>query len=435
MAAQLRPESLLSERVYSASLDDRVEMLFHDADSDMRVFVGGTVTDVLDEHELEVVFDDEEEPQLRNLLNDVRRPPQPTRRSALTALRAQYFRRERQRTTAPFGNMVVILENVAGMALHWRQRLTDLMEGLPAAHLDAADDGAPSSRCRLWWSKAGTAVSAAELTPELRAAFHRVLDLNPALPGGRKRARWATVTTKYASQSDLDKWNAARERFSDDDLQKMKQLNVVYENGTLRNLASRERLLCLGFPPNHFDDSSLSEEKRMAAVGQSFALLSAARVLLANLPHLACFGSPPVINACSAFSGIGGAELVLAELHRLGLLRLRYIISIELDPELRAIVRRWFEKQPHLNDVELLEVGDISKVSNARFADIVRCVGGIQLFIGGSPCNGFAGNNRHMHHNGGKVGTENWPSSHVFDYRRLIDVARLVNAELGVALL
>jgi len=41
-----------------------------------------------------------------------------------------------------------------------------------------------------------------------------------------------------------------------------------------------------------------------------------------------------------------------------------------------------------------------------------------------------------MHHDGGRVGTENWPSSHVFDYyRRLIDVARQVNAVLGVALL
>ena len=316
------------------------------------------------------------------------------------------------------------------MAVHWRQRLTDLMEGMPSADLDPTIDGAPASRWRLWWSKAGGAILAAQLTPELRTAFRRVLNLNLALPGGRKRMCWATVTTKYASQTDLDNWNAASKRFSDDDLKKMRQLNVVYENGMLRNLSSRERLLCLGFPPDHFDGNPLSEEKRMAAVGQSFALLSAARVLLANLPHQARFGSPPVINVCSAFSGIGGAELVLAEFHRLGLIRLRYIISIELDHELRAVVRRWFDKQPHLRDVELLELGDISKVTNERFADIVRRIGGIQLFIGGSPCNGFAGNNRHMHHDGGRVGTENWPSSHVFDYRRLIDVARQVNAVL-----
>lgn len=49
---------------------------------------------------------------------------------------------------------------------------------------------------------------------------------------------------------------------------------------------------------------------------------------------------------------------------------------------------------------------------------------------GGSPCNGFAGNNQHFNHDGGRVGTENWPSSTVFEYRRLIDVAREVEEHI-----
>ena len=60
--------------MYSVSLDDRVEMLFHDTIGDIRIFTSGTVTDVLGGHKLELLFDDESEPQLRSLLNDVRRP-------------------------------------------------------------------------------------------------------------------------------------------------------------------------------------------------------------------------------------------------------------------------------------------------------------------------------------------------------------------------
>ncbi len=213
--------------------------------------------------------------------------------------------------------------------------------------------------------------------------FVRSLHLSLRLPGGRSRTQWGTVTTKYAPQKTLDVWNTPGHQFTKDELDEIVSLNVICGNdGVLCNMSSRERLACLGFSPDHFDGSSLSEVKRMAACGQSFALASLARVVLANLPHLTLFGQPPVVNVCCAFSGIGGAEVVCGELARIGKLHPRTIVSIELDDELRAVTRRWFEKQEHLKDVVFIELGDITTIFSERFRNLCVSIGGIQLFIG-----------------------------------------------------
>jgi hypothetical protein len=58
------------------------------------------------------------------------------------------------------------------------------------------------------------------------------------------------------------------------------------------------------------------------------------------------------------------------------------IVSIELDDELRAVTRRWFEQQEHLKDVVFIELGDITTISSERFRNLCVSIGGIQLFIG-----------------------------------------------------
>ena len=402
-AAQLRPETSLSERVYAVKVDDRVEMQFEEHDTAARFFTAGTVTDVVSCFGIEVLFDDEYEPRDVNLLEDVRTSccAQPRvaavhlTRAGCSPARTQHVRPERPATgNSATEGTVVILENVAGMAEKWRLRLTQALNSMACVRLDAADDGACAHRVRLWWSPAGLGVAATELPHSLRALFVRPLvGVNLALPQGRRRDVLSSITTQYASLVQLSQWNTPGTRFKKQDLDEMVRLNVICDckTGALRNLTTEERLQCLGFAPDHLAESGLTEAQRFCATGNSFALPSLARVLLVNMPRLACHGEPPLVNVCCAFSGIGGAEVVCAELHRMGMMRVRCFIAIELKAELRAVVKRWFDMQEHLKGVQFFEFGDIAAIRSDHFRQFCIGIGGIQLFIGGSPCNGFAG--------------------------------------------
>ncbi|KAJ3685819.1 hypothetical protein LUZ61_014983 [Rhynchospora tenuis] len=168
----------------------------------------------------------------------------------------------------------------------------------------------------------------------------------------------------------------------------------------------------LGFPRDH--TRGVSRTERYKSLGNSFQVDTVA-YLLSALKDL----YPNGIRVLSLFSGIGGAEVAL---HRLGI-KMTAVLSVEVSPINRTILKSWWEQTGQVG--ELVEVDDVQRVDDAVLERFIARHGGFDLVIGGSPCNNFAGSNRH--HRDGLSGDH---SSLFYHYFRILDVVRRLMARL-----
>ncbi|ONM40356.1 DNA (cytosine-5)-methyltransferase DRM2 [Zea mays] len=133
----------------------------------------------------------------------------------------------------------------------------------------------------------------------------------------------------------------------------------------------------LGFPKDH--TRGINSTERYRSLGNSFQVHTVAY-------HLSVLREmfPNGMNVLSLFSEIGGAKIAL---HKLGI-RMKTMVSVE------SITSDWLEST-------------------------IKEIGGLDLVIGGSPCNNFTGSNRY--HRGGLEGEH---SSLFYHYSRILDCVK-----------
>lgn len=162
----------------------------------------------------------------------------------------------------------------------------------------------------------------------------------------------------------------------------------------------------LGFPRDH--TRGVSRTERYKSLGNSFQVDTVA-YQLSVLKDL----YPDGIRVLSLFTGIGGAEVAL---HRLGI-KMIAVFSVEISPINRTILRSWWDQTGQEGVLE--EIDDVQRVNDAMLERFIARHGGIDLVIGGSPCNNLAGSNRH--HRDGLSGEH---SSLFYHYYRILDRVR-----------
>ncbi|XP_078149863.1 DNA (cytosine-5)-methyltransferase DRM2-like [Carex rostrata] len=162
----------------------------------------------------------------------------------------------------------------------------------------------------------------------------------------------------------------------------------------------------LGFPRDH--TRGVSRTERYRSLGNSFQVDTVA-YQLSVLKEL----YPKGIRVLSLFTGIGGAEVAL---HRLGI-KMTAVLSVEISAINRNILRGWWDQTGQEGELE--EIDDVTRVTDAILTRFIARYGGIDLVIGGSPCNNLAGSNRH--HRDGLSGEH---SSLFFHYHRILDRVR-----------
>jgi hypothetical protein len=161
----------------------------------------------------------------------------------------------------------------------------------------------------------------------------------------------------------------------------------------------------LGFPRDY--TRGLVRKERYKALGNAFQVDTVAY-------HLSVLRNmfPNGVNVLSLFSGIGGAEVAL---HKLGI-HMRTVVSVEINKDNRRILRSWWDQT---QTGTLIEIDNVTSLSNDRVAYFVSTLGSFDLVIGGSPCNNLTGSNRH-HRDGLKGGQ----SALFYHYARILDAVK-----------
>ena len=90
--------------------------------------------------------------------------------------------------------------------------------------------------------------------------------------------------------------------------------------------------------------------------------------------------------------GHGGAVHAAIALHKAGVLSLRHIVTVEVDPARRKVLRDWLAAQA-LNIIHI-DCGDIKTLSDGAFTEMLRRIGGAHIIVASPPCNQLSGRNR-----------------------------------------
>ena len=91
------------------------------------------------------------------------------------------------------------------------------------------------------------------------------------------------------------------------------------------------------------------------------------------------------------------------------------------------MILAWLAEQQaagRLLGVEVMNLGDISDITDSAFEALLLEIGGAHIMLGGSPCNNLSGLNRLMFGEGGRLNLEGKLSSLFFSYMRLMRVSR-----------
>ncbi|MFS7958772.1 putative DNA (cytosine-5-)-methyltransferase [Helianthus anomalus] len=189
----------------------------------------------------------------------------------------------------------------------------------------------------------------------------------------------------------------------------VKKWNLVWTGkNKVAPLEPDEIELIMGYPLYHTRGYSRSE--RYKGLGNAFQVDTVA-YQLSVLKSL----YPEGMNVLSLFSGIGGAEVAL---HKLGI-PMKNVVSVEKSNVCRRVIQGWWEQTNQ--EGNLIHVSDVREVTNGKLEGWIRCFGGFDLVIGGSPCNNLAGGNRRT-----RDGLEGEHSSLFFDYVRILDTVKTI---------
>ncbi|GAQ83292.1 hypothetical protein KFL_001420175 [Klebsormidium nitens] len=189
---------------------------------------------------------------------------------------------------------------------------------------------------------------------------------------------------------------------------------IAYHNlawvagGRLRRLEAREIETVMGFPEDHTACFGSSVE-RVKALGESFQVDTVMH-LLSPLRGREREAHPDGLSVLSLFDGIGAAAVAL---DRLGIKVRRYWTSeINADAQ-EAVSLRWRsnEKPPDA----LQRLGDVTTITDEKLRQMVDEEGGIDLIVGGSPCNNLTGSNRVC-----RDGLEGVQSKLFYEYVRIV---------------
>ncbi|KZV32941.1 DNA (cytosine-5)-methyltransferase DRM2-like [Dorcoceras hygrometricum] len=224
------------------------------------------------------------------------------------------------------------------------------------------------------------------------------LTIHQAFPLSRKwwpswdtRDKLNCIQTAIGSARLTERIRTAIERFDGDPpdsvqkfvMDQCRKWNLVWVGrNKVAPLEPDEVEMLLGFPKNHTRGGGISRTDRYKSLGNSFQVDTVAY-------HLSVLKKifPNGINVLSLFSGIGGAEVAL---HRLGI-KLKNVVSVEKSKVNRDIVRSWWEQTNQTGS--LIDFDDVKLLDGERIEQIVNTIGGIDLVVGGSPCNNLAGSN------------------------------------------
>ncbi|XP_073038819.1 DNA (cytosine-5)-methyltransferase DRM2-like isoform X1 [Primulina eburnea] len=250
------------------------------------------------------------------------------------------------------------------------------------------------------------------------------LTIHQAFPLSRKwwpswdtRDKLNCIQTAIGSARLTERIRTAVERFDGDPSESVQKFvmdqcrkwNLVWVGkNKVAPLEPDEVEMLLGFPKNHTRGGGISRTDRYKSLGNSFQVDTVAY-------HLSVLKKifPNGINVLSLFSGIGGAEVAL---HRLGI-KLKNVVSVEKSKVNRDIVRSWWEQTNQTGS--LVDFDDVKILEGERIEQIINAVGGIDLVVGGSPCNNLAGSNRVS-----RDGLEGKESSLFYDYCRILDLVK-----------
>lgn len=227
----------------------------------------------------------------------------------------------------PWAGMFVF-ENLSAMEHVWRDRIDTHLGCTSYVH---DSDGSAAPRARRFWTQPAPDWTD-PLLPQLVPASRFNL---PSLLGKRTgRTRLATIVTAYASAPELERLNAGAFK-EQHELRCIKSLNLVCDRGTRvwRNLTVAEREAALDLPEGCMP-REIPFTRAAAMLGDSFNFSTLLSLLRAHRAHLGAFTA---VNLVSLFAGIGVAEAAAVLLHEAGVIRLRYIVSVELDCERRSV--------------------------------------------------------------------------------------------------
>ncbi|KAF6139644.1 hypothetical protein GIB67_033648 [Kingdonia uniflora] len=194
----------------------------------------------------------------------------------------------------------------------------------------------------------------------------------------------ASVQTTNKIRNALESWidEVPPERTQKYVLYECKKWNLIWTGKNRVSVLEPDEIeLLLGYPINHTRGASRTD--RYKSLGNSFQVDTVAfhfSVLKKMFPN--------GISVLSLFSGIGGAEVAL---HRLGI-PLKNVVSVEISEVNNIILRGWWEQTNQKGN--LIELGDIQKVTGERLSELIHSLGGFDLIVGGSPCNNLTGSNR-----------------------------------------
>ncbi|XP_073045009.1 DNA (cytosine-5)-methyltransferase DRM2-like isoform X2 [Primulina eburnea] len=254
------------------------------------------------------------------------------------------------------------------------------------------------------------------------------LTIHQAFPLSRKwwpswdtRDKLNCIQTVIGSARLTERIRTAVERFDGDPpdsvqkfvMDQCRKWNLVWVGrNKVAPLEPDEVEMLLGFPKNHTRGGGISRTDRYKSLGNSFQVDTVAY-------HLSVLKKifPNGINVLSLFSGIGGAEVAL---HRQGI-KLKNVVSVEKSKVNRDIVRSWWEQTNQTGS--LIDFDDVRMLDGERIEQIINSVGGIDLVVGGSPCNNLAGSNRVS-----RDGLEGKESALFYDYCRILDLVKCIMA-------
>ena len=138
----------------------------------------------------------------------------------------------------------------------------------------------------------------------------------------------------------------------------------MYDRGTRlwRNLSVAEREAALDLPEGYVPQD-VQFARAAAMLGDAFNFSTILSMLYAHRKRLSAFHA---VNLVSLFSGTGTAEAAAVTLHEAGVIRLRYIVSVELDEERRGVFAAWLARRrlPIMH----MQFGDVTRLSSVGFA-------------------------------------------------------------------
>jgi site-specific DNA-cytosine methylase len=207
------------------------------------------------------------------------------------------------------------------------------------------------------------------------------------------KVRNETYEVSAEAKASMHKWNLVWTAYSDN-------------TPRLRRLVVEEIETVMGFPSGH-TAPALSEAARVRCLGESFQVDTIV-YLLSPLRHVALFKERG-IRVLSLFDGIAGAGVALSKLG----IRIAKYWAVEIDPKCKEVVRNWWQSGGEREPQGLEQIDDVCSVTYDRIESMMAG-GGIDLVIGGSPCNDLTGSVR------GRVGLNGSKSVLFFEYSRVL---------------